>query len=257
MGQSEADNLSRRIEQLENALAQASSSQDPIQRNPTSTEELATSSPSTVNESASIPTQAPIEIHESTTAEPEHELTIFANQLGPNWFFNGMPICSEAGRQWMSTRTNQNVSLNDFSFPNIEVTSQDLRSCHQPGFVELPLESATREILNVYFRSSFRLAFPILDPDLLEQTIQTAYSPTAKSMPLNMHTQAKACILAVVSIISGLDTSRQSSPIDPNLGAVKANSLLMQTASDPSLENLQTILSLVISHLFRRIRTLC
>lgn len=252
MGQNEADNLLQRIEQLENALSQASSSQDPIKRNPASTEELAPFSPSNVWERIGV---SEGQVNESTTAE-QHEVTRFANQLGPNWFFNGMPICSEAGRQWMSTRTNQNVSLDDFSFPNIEVSSRDLRSCHQSGFVELPLESDTREILSVYFRSSFRLAFPILDPDLLEQTIQTAYSSTAKSMSSTMHTQARACILAAVSILPGLDTSRQSSPIDPNLGAVKANSLLMQTASEPSLENLQTIIFLVISRLFRPIRSL-
>lgn len=260
MDQNEADNLSRRIEQLENALAQDPSSRGPTKRNPASTEELATPSPSTareriavsevVNESASIRTQAPGEIHEPTIAEPQHEVTRFANQLGPNWFFNGMPICSEAGRQWMSTRTDQNICLDDFSFPNIEAAAPDLGSC-QSGFVELPLESDTREIFDVYFRSSFRLAFPILQRDLLECTIQTAYSSTAKSMPSTMHAQAKACILAAVSIIFGLDASRQSSPsIDTNAGAGEANSLLMQTASEPSLENLQTIIFLVIFHLF-------
>lgn len=261
MGQNEADNLSQRIEQLENALAQVSSSRGLTQQNPASTEELATPSPSTareriavsesVNESASIRTQAPGEIHESTIAEPQHEVTRFANQLGPNWFFNGMPICSEAGRQWMSTRTNENVSLDDFSFPHIEFTPLDLGLRRQSGFFELPLESETREIFDVYFRSSFRLAFPILEPDLLERTIQTAYSSAAKLMPSTMHTQAKSCILAAVSIIFGLAASRQSSPsIDTNAAAVEANSLLMQTASEPSLENLQTILFLVISHLF-------
>jgi hypothetical protein len=259
--QSEVHKLSQRIEQLEGALAQASPSRErthwacttpgetPILSSPGEGGRLDIPEGPLENPT-SIPAQTPINSYGSPTAEPRTKSTFFANQLGPNWFFNSISISSEAGRQWMSTRTNQAVSLDDFCVP---ITEPSTSLFHEPvplsDLCDLPDECVTRETLSVYFESSFRLAFPVLDQVLLERTIETAYRSVDTTAHSNENLSAKACVLAAIAIASCLDPPRQIPLMDADTCAAKANFILIRITGNVSLTSLQAIVSLVSSRI--------
>ncbi|OOQ87966.1 hypothetical protein PEBR_15386 [Penicillium brasilianum] len=184
--------------------------------------------------------ESPAQIHRS------------ARQWGPNWYFNGIPISSEAGRKWVSQRTGQPVSWADFSIPIVRTwEASTLERPLSPALCELPDKEATREIMTMFFKSSFRLAFPVLDGVLFQTTLETAYEHVEGIPHSTMQLSAKACILSMLAIAPRIDMSRQLSfPIDADLCANKARSLLLPLAEDISLTTLQTAIMLQIQRIF-------
>lgn len=170
-----------------------------------------------------------------------------ATQWGPNWYFNGIPMSSEAGRRWVSTRTAQEVTWADFSIPIMESSPHSaLQPFFSPELCELPDEDATREIISAFFRSPFRLRFPVLDEILFETTMETAYGPADGPLPSPIQVSARACVLSALSIAPRVNASRQiSRSVDVDLCAAKAHYLLLHIAKDISLSTLQTALVLV------------
>ncbi|CAG7947779.1 unnamed protein product [Penicillium salamii] len=163
-----------------------------------------------------------------------------------------MPIRSEAGRLWISTKTSQTVSLEDFCITISEPASfVDLGPTSRSGLGKLPDEFETRELLNAYLMSPFNFAFPILDEVLLESTIQSAYSESAEISLSTTQLSTTACLLATISMASYLNLSQQiSTAIDAHTCAAQANSLLIQAMGDISLTTLQTILLLQLRFMF-------
>lgn len=185
--------------------------------------------------------------HQSATADYDAGVNGSAYQLGPNWFFNGMPIFSEVGRQWVSKKTDQDITWAEVCIPMMEPsTLSALPSSFSQEDCDLPNQDATREILKGFFWSSFRLTFPVLDEVLFETTMQTAYEPVDTNRISLTEAAARACVLAALSIAICLNTSHQSTySIDADVCAAKANSLLLRFTGEISLETLQTILLLV------------
>jgi hypothetical protein len=100
--------------------------------------------------------------------------------------------------------------------------------------------------MSAFFRSSFRLTFPVLDQVLFETTIQSAYEPVDRNLTSPTQAAAMACVLGALSIATRLNAPQQSTPsIDAEVCSAKANSLLMHLTGDISLETLQAILLLV------------
>lgn len=262
---SDVQSLFRRVEQLEGALTQAETTQEPTGRNLPNPEEPALTaevSPQQISTRTgrrewtafSERSPSPPAFAQTSTDScgyPIHgypcEVTVSANQLGPNWFFNGIPISSEAGRQWISTRTGQTATWADFSIP-IKISSpfSALQSSFSQEVCELPDKDSTREILNAFFRSSLRLEFPVLDQVLFEKTLETAYEPMDRMLFSPTQISARACVLSALSIASRLTASRQIPlSIDPDMCAAKAHCLLNHITGDISLATLQTALILV------------
>lgn len=259
--------LFQRIKQLESALAQAEPRRESTCQDLADPENLKIPASSKANpshvstissgrkrsvlsksspSSSLISAQTATNSCNSTTAD-YHGVNVSASQLGPNWFFNGIPIFSEAGRQWLSTRTDQDVTWAGFCTP---IMDSPPLSVLPPSFsqdsCDLPDQDTTREILSGFFRSSFRLTFPVLDQALFETTMETAYGPVDRDVFSSTQAAAKACVLGALSIATRLKTPHQSTrSIDADLCAVKANFLLMYLTGDTSLETLQTILLLV------------
>jgi hypothetical protein len=179
-----------------------------------------------------------------------------ARQWGPNWYFNGIPISSEAGRKWVSKRTGQPVSWADFSIPIVQNSeTSTLERPLSPALCELPDKEATREVMTAFFRSSFRLAFPVLDEVLFQTTLETAYKHVEGTTHSPMQLSAKACILSMLAIAPRIDMSRQLSfPVDANLCAAKARFLLLHITEDFGLTTLQTAIMLVSSCLIMMIQ---
>lgn len=156
-------------------------------------------------------------------------------------------MSSEAGRRWVSTRTAQEVTWADFSIPIMESSPHSaLQPFFSPELCELPDEDATREIISAFFRSPFRLRFPVLDEILFETTMETAYGPADGPLPSPIQVSARACVLSALSIAPRVNASRQiSRSVDVDLCAAKAHYLLLHIAKDISLSTLQTALVLV------------
>ena len=257
MDQSEVHSLSERIKQLEGALVQESPLRETSDRIGVATEVPAIVSPSAgrtqnvdidtpVHSTTSNLTRTPSDRNEAAIKDLTSKPNGLSNQMGPNWFFNGIPICSEAGRHWMSMKTSQNVSLDDFCIPDSDSSSVDPGSTFGPELCELPDEFLTREILSAYRASSFRLAFPVLDEVLIENTLRSAYNAPTEAQTSTAQLSAMACVLAAISMASHFKSSQQTpNLIDADACAAKARSLLTQALGNTSLTTIQTILLLV------------
>ncbi|KAJ5295538.1 hypothetical protein N7508_010359 [Penicillium antarcticum] len=257
--------LSQRIKQLENALVRAgprkrstpdlANPEEPqitassqvksrgISTSPSGRERfaLSDSSPSSL-----VFTPPAINTYHYATADHDAGINVSANQLGPNWFFNGMAIFSEEGRQWLSRRTDQDIKWAEFCIP-VDFSSFSAF----PQECDLPDQDATRETMSVFFRSSFKLTFPVLDEVLFETSMQAAYKPVNPHLISPTQAAARACVLGALSIATRLNATKQSNySIDADLCSSKADSLLTHLYGDISLDTLQAILLLQIQRTF-------
>ncbi|KAJ5735133.1 uncharacterized protein N7483_000258 [Penicillium malachiteum] len=200
--------------------------------------------------------QSPAENSPGSISDHHAKITRSASQLGPNWFFNKIPIPSEAGCRWMAARTGQDVSGNEFDIPGFTPPpSSILSSGLQNGF-ELPDQDLLREMLNKFFRSSFGREFPVLDKDSLEKTIETAYTPVDENDISSVQLSARACILGAFSFISTQKEFREmldrdGISIDFERCTSEAQRLFFYIQGDSSLETLQTALFLVLQQIFQ------
>lgn len=242
MSFSDTQKLHGRIKDLEAALSQAEYSQNSAQPAVSNT---TNPDPRVVN--ATISNNEPAQSSVPAETSAHSGIVTTASQLGPNWFFNGIPISSEAGRQWISSRTDQTITGEEFCIPIRDFCSSSVVSSSSlPERCELPEKEVTQKFLRLFFESSFRLAFPLLDQVLLEATIDTAYEHVDGILSSPTHISARACVLGALSI-----TCRLISPhydhfgVDANEYAAKAHFLLMQVLEDTSLTTLQTALIVV------------
>lgn len=166
--------------------------------------------------------------------------------LGLNWFFNGIPIFSEQGQQWLLKKTGQAVEwikyriLTPDPSPSLPLSSAVL--------CQLPDRNVAQGVLALYFHSSFRLYFPVLDGELFEETLQMAYDPVDNPLSSPSHVSARACVLAALCVFSRLEgPGNLSLGVDPSLCSAKARCMFLCVAGDSSLVSLQTTLLLVRS----------
>lgn len=112
---------------------------------------------------------------------------------------------------------------------------------HLSELWEMPDISLVERVFSVFFRSTFRLSFPVLDQCLFEKTVEAAYKTT---QPLS-HEQisARACVLAALSlalyVTRGTEASQGRSYVD------RAQALCDLIPGDMGIVNLQTTLMLV------------
>ncbi|KAJ5553258.1 hypothetical protein N7494_002636 [Penicillium frequentans] len=252
---SDLETLSRRVDQLEKALSHAqplailshgASTQNSIEVTDTNLIGFPgrRSSPGTVLE----PTNDCISPTNSTSAK----YSVSISQLGPNWYFEGIPISSEAGFQWISTRTGQTVTGTEFRIPGLKSSfSEALRPSISSKLCELPEQEVTRKILTGFFGSSFRLEFPVLNQDLFEKTIEVAYGPVNKNLISPGQTSARACVLGAISFASCQHTRGQIPlSVDVESCAAEAHRLILNITGDMGLDTLQTALLLGLQRTF-------
>lgn len=184
------------------------------------------------------------------------ELFPVENWMGLNWFFNGTPIFSEQGRQWISQRTGQGVEVAKLFEQGL--SNQDSGSYISPESslslpfcrerCGLPDKDTVLKIFAVFFRSAFRFVFPVLDRILFEETLGLAYE-TADAGGLHSspkHASARACVLSAMFVVSRFTGTRS---ISHTINAVEcarhAKSLVLCRTGDSSFVTLQAILMLV------------
>lgn len=183
----------------------------------------------------------------STTIYAEDQIDLSTYQLGSNWYFDGIPIFTEAGRQWLSNRTVQDVKWADLLSPLKEsFTNPDTQYITSQQNFDLPNRDTVQEILSLFFRSSFRLTFPVLDECLFQATVEDAYRTTDETPNPTPKIESRACILAALSIATRLKDPKETIFfMDGDECAAKAHYLLNHLTENISLEKLQTILLLV------------
>jgi hypothetical protein len=151
--------------------------------------------------------------------------------LGQHWYFKGVPVNSTKGREWMSSKVGENVSLDGFRLFGTQ--KRDLSS--PPPSFSFPERHTVEEFLNSYFNSHWRLIYPIIDPGLVEDTLAEAYAESRG---------ARVCLLAFMAMSSRLKGSQlQLNESDVYVHA--SHSYLPQLLSQGTLESLQTVLMLV------------
>ncbi|KAF4438880.1 hypothetical protein F53441_12701 [Fusarium austroafricanum] len=165
---------------------------------------------------------------------------------------NGMPTLSEEGRQWITSKTGQDVLFN----PSTEDFSKFLPSSashyyhNSRDLYDLPERSVTERIFESFIQSTFSLVFPVVDRVLFKDTIELAYQPHTDESPSLEQLSAKVGVMAFVSITALFQESKEMPYVDTELYAMKARYLLTNVFDIASITNLQTVFKVTLHEIF-------
>ncbi|KAF5632725.1 transcriptional regulatory [Fusarium sp. NRRL 52700] len=133
--------------------------------------------------------------------EPENAASVSLwTCLGQHWYFKGIPINSAQGREWISSKVGETVSLDGF---RLFGSHKHHFSSSSPVFT-FPERQMIEAFLNSHFTSPWRLLYPIVDPELIEETLTAAYSESES---------AQVCLLVFMALCSRLKGSKLSATI--------------------------------------------
>ncbi|KAF5615391.1 transcriptional regulatory [Fusarium tjaetaba] len=155
--------------------------------------------------------------------------------LGEHWYFKGIPINSPQGRQWISSKIGESVSLNGFRL----FGSQKHHFSSSSPLFTFPERQMIEAFLNSYFTSPWRLLYPIIDIALVEETLAAAYTESQS---------AQVCLLAFMALCSRMKGSLLQLD-DSDVYIRASHSYLPQLLGQSTLESLQTVIMLQIYHL--------
>ncbi|CAH0019104.1 unnamed protein product [Clonostachys rhizophaga] len=256
------DNISKRIERIEEFIAQ----------NGSVSEGQSTASPSDASD-AGNPPQPPavgIEEHQSFST-PSNDSSSRLNR-GPmpgrsacgQIYFAGcylgtidspdrIPAFSAEGLEWIFSATGEHPS---FTKNAIEGSGSFKQSFHAPmyssddhpnGRERFPDLWITQAFVRDFMESSIRHVFPIIDEVLFERTIEIAYGPEPGPNS-SEYLSSRASVLAFVSLMSfHFSTIPAAAHIDRLECMTWAQSLIGRCVNFPSLTTLQTLVSLQLN----------
>ncbi|KAJ5381884.1 uncharacterized protein N7496_004312 [Penicillium cataractarum] len=169
--------------------------------------------------------------------------------LGDIFILNGMPVLSQGGRDWIESSTGQEFCLDRVG---ADVQGWQLSLVTDPTDQGLPCKPDLPDLrvlleeIHLYRSTDYGVFFPIIDPSLLQSTIDAAYhgKVSAESSGRN---SAKACIFAfhALAMTAIPDTEKLSSR--PSIDyAREAYRLLPEVFNEKvTLDGLQALLLLV------------
>lgn len=166
----------------------------------------------------------------------------FAGQdLGCFSFYNGLPVFSAGGLEWIHACTGQHAV-----FPPLPA---DPAVATQPSSrldLCLPPRTLIESYFDFYQKSHIKLEFPVVDSAMFQDTFQTAYGQV-HGMPSPASLIARACVFAFISMISFFEGEAEFTNVraDGSAYALKAQHLLSGVGQDISITALQTMLMLV------------
>lgn len=217
-----------------------------VRESPHPTEEVATdasNSPSTYQP----PDSSSVRVH------------FAGKELGVISLLTGTPFLFPEGQKWITARTGQVVSIDKLSptrAPWEKERGQDfnnlLMNMDSLNPFELPDLGIVRVYTEAYKRSKvMRRIFPIVDLELFEETISTAYKQSISSFSYGQ-ASARVCVIAFLTFASRLppvkDIVRAINipPIDHDLLATRAQFLMPQVLQESaSLDAAQAVTILV------------
>jgi hypothetical protein len=191
--------------------------------------------PGTVNTQATPLSPQPR--HDGSTAQYQYRAF-----LGQHWYFKGVPLFSEKGTDWMSSKIGQKPNLGNFrlfgslSFPH---------SPFQPR-AELPEREVTNELLDSWLSSDWQRVYPILDPSFVLGTIEAAYTLPRSHDTIHRQRTAEACVLAALALFSRASEFDVPQLFEGDVYASTAHSYLTQVSEGSNLETLEAFLMLAL-----------
>jgi hypothetical protein len=181
-------------------------------------------------------------------------------ELGVISLLTGTPFLFPEGQEWIKARTGQSVAIDKLSPARVpwdkergQTFSTFLMNTNNKDPFELP----EWEILQTYIKGYkgskvMRRIFPVIDPELFEETVNTAYAHSSSPFKYGQ-ASAKACVIAFLTFVSRLpyvnDVVKATTDIpsiDHDLLAAKAQFLMPQVLQEPAgLDAAQAITMLV------------
>ncbi|RBR12137.1 uncharacterized protein FIESC28_08771 [Fusarium coffeatum] len=166
---------------------------------------------------------------------------------------NGMPLLSEEGKQWIASKTGEEVLFEPVPQPT-HMTPPTLPAEYfrdSKDLWALPDRAVVETVFDVFANSSFSLVFPVVDRVLFQSVIDLAYSSLPVEVSPLEHMSCKACVLAFLSIIPLFKASLLGLPaVDTDLCAAKARYILTDVLEEASLTTLQVAFMLNMHEIF-------
>ncbi|RBR27016.1 uncharacterized protein FIESC28_00284 [Fusarium coffeatum] len=127
---------------------------------------------------------------------PKQPYKLSPCQLGTNWYFKGIGILSERGRQWITYGSGERVFLENFDiFANPIGVIPPLSPPDQAR--ALPAKDVMRHIVDAFFKAKTSTMFPILERSLFQDTIDRAYD----ELDIGKRAPAEACLWALTALV--------------------------------------------------------
>ena len=183
-------------------------------------------------------------------------------ELGVISLLTGTPFLFPEGQEWIEARTGQHVSIDKLSparAPWDKERGQTLNSVllNMKMSTSNPYELPDWRTMQVYFQAYkssnvMRRIFPVIDPELFEETIRTAYSHSLSTFRYGQ-ASARVCVIAFLTFVSRLpdvkhivNTTTATAAIDHDLLATKAKFFMPQVLQESaSLDAAQAVTILV------------
>lgn len=174
------------------------------------------------------------------------------HQLGDINSFNGIPFFSSAGRRWIRDKTGDEPAFPPLAAPlweNQQCLSQRA-AIILTSDVELPPIDAVQKYFKLFRMTTFRFVFPVVEVELFQETIDTAYGGSQTDMSSEVAT-SKACVMAFTALMNFFEGCLEDAPVDGEFCALQAQQLMPHLLY-PTLTNLQATLMLVSLKVSRR-----
>lgn len=174
------------------------------------------------------------------------KLHFAGHQLGNINSFQGIPLFSSHGRDWIRERTGTHPAFPSISVPLWQNQhhiweKNALLSAPNAG---LPPRRAVETYFGLFRNSGLCLVFPIVHVETFQTTIDLAYSEPRLSASTDI-LHAQACILAFTCNMYVFEGCLEDAPIDGEVCAAQAQQLVPQLVLQPTIPSLQVILMLV------------
>ncbi|CAG8010064.1 unnamed protein product [Penicillium salamii] len=184
-------------------------------------------------------------------------------ELGVISLLTGTPFLFPEGQEWITARTGQPVSLDKLSparapwekqrgqsFNNLLMNMKTLNP------FELPDLGTVRVYIEAYKRSKvMRRIFPVVDTELFEETVSTAYRQSLSSFTYGQ-ASARVCVIAFLTFVSRLPPVNEIvgnfpiAPIDHDMLATRIMFLMPQVLQEAaSLDSVQAMTMLTLFEL--------
>ncbi|KAL5337960.1 hypothetical protein BJX70DRAFT_218212 [Aspergillus crustosus] len=169
----------------------------------------------------------------------------FAGQsLGSIGGFNGLPVFSPSGIEWIKERTGEDVSMDIYRTGPIGIAANPIGVARDNEPVPLPDVYIVRALLARYKTSIYHRLFPILNSECFNYTILAAYGEEVSDMSPSI-ASARACIYAFMALTSFMASSTQDGAMmNVEKYATAALDLFHEVFQSVTLDGLQAILML-------------
>ncbi|PYH92486.1 Zn(II)2Cys6 transcription factor [Aspergillus ellipticus CBS 707.79] len=250
--------LAERIERIEKFLT------DNLLKEPTPTATPSSEDreePHPINHLLDLP-RAPPSIGQ-TSGSSSVPLHFAGRELGSFSLFTGIPLLLPEGKQWVQSRTGQNISVSKLVSSNKPpwerqraMSSNALVTNPQAAnALDLPDRGIVESYFSLYCRSFMSRIFPVLDRVLFKETIDVAYQQSRTKFSYGK-ASLKACILAFTAFASLVPPPefeheyRNLPTIDGEGYFTKAQCLVPQVLQETcSMEGLQVVSMLAMFEL--------